>query len=212
MKFIISDKEEVQQALKEILIEPYKRNMEMWAGQLENEDATQAEEYRKAFEKLLKKISKLQESGQKDALSFINIHYLRSSLLDESFQLVINAYSCRYYFDPVEVEVAWCPSILKQYYESDIAYLEERIKRMNIIISPQELQVIKQKHYFDYLLFLPKFCYIHFQKIMQTETFKRIKINDDFVVQYGEYMGPMTPIYAQFSQERIDEILHDTAG
>jgi len=210
MKFIISDKEEVQQAIKEILSEPYQKNAEQWAKQIEDTNSVSAKEYKETLKQLFALVKEQQECGKKDALTFINIHYLRSSLLDESFQLVLDAYSSRYYFDNVDTEVSWCPTTLKHYYETDIQYLEERIRKMNIIISPQELQVVKQKHYFDYLVFLPGFCQIHFQNMMKTELFGQIKTNEDFIVQYGEYMGPMIPIHAQFSQERIDEILHDT--
>ncbi len=209
MKFIISDKEEVQQAIQDILLEPYKKNAEEWSRLLEDEGSSTAKEFSVAVKKLFKIVEMQQEKGEKDEITFFNIHYLRSSLLDDSFQLVMNLYSPRYYFDPIDTEVCWCPDILKKYYYDDIKYLEERITRMNIIISRQELQVVKQKHYFDYLLFLPKFCQHHINKLIETEEFKKIKISEDFVIQYGEYMGPMMPLYAKFSQERIDEILHN---
>lgn len=209
MKFIISDKEEVEQAIKDILLEPYKKNAEEWSRCIEDVTCSAAKDFTASVKQLLKEAVFLQEEGKKDNITFFNIHYLRSSLLDGSFQLVMNLYSARYYFDPVETEVSWCPKIVKEYYYEDLKHLDSQIIRKNIIISKQELQVFKEKHYFDYLLFLPRFCQFHINKIMETEEFKKLKINEDFVVQYGEYMGTMMPIYAQFSQERIDEILHN---
>ena len=209
MKFIISGKEEVEQAIKDILLEPYKKNAKEWSQYLEDVNCSAAKEFTASVKQLLKEAVLLQEEGKKDKITFFNIHYLRSSLLDGSFCLVMNLYSARYYFDTIETEVSWCPERIKEYYYEDLKYLDSQIIRKNIIISKKELQKIKEKHYFDYLLFLPGFCQFHINKIMETEEFKKMKINEDFVVQYGEYMGAMMPIYAQFSQERIDEILHN---
>lgn len=209
MKFVISDEEEVRAAVRDILMEPYREHIKEWCDICRMEDSESADEFIRAMDALFVQTGTLQRQHRKAAVTFLNIHYLRASLLDGTFRLLLNAYSSRYYFDPMETDSDWCPKWIRQNYLSDMEYLEQQARKRNIRIPRMELQNIRQKHYMDYVLLLPGFCQMNVERVLALSSFSELEVDQEFGIVFGEYMGPIIPLYWRGGEEkRTDEILH----
>ena len=131
LKWIISDKDDIKEAIIDILQKPYMDNVEQWNKVCHECNSVVVKDYIQHIDELFKRTIKKQNRN-KAKIQFMNIHYLRSSYLDDSFSLVINLYSARYYFDPIETEISWCPKPLKEYMQKDMDLLDKSIIRKNI--------------------------------------------------------------------------------
>lgn len=205
-KYIITDEEEACEAIKEILKEEYEKNIVDWQRELDRKDSVEKKEFLKVMDQLLRLVGKEQKEGRKEKIEQIYICYLRSSLLDGSFDLAIHAYSKRVYFDLCETEMYWCPNTVKEYYFSAIQKLEHMIKRKNIVLARDKVKEIEKKHYFDYLLFLPKMCNLLMPEVRQMESYKTADISRDLIVFFGEFMGAAEPVYIYLSEETLEQM------
>ena len=192
MKFIISDKEEALSLIKEIVAENYQVHVNDWNR---IKDKEPKKELLKAMDNIFRSTAQAQMEKGKKEIAFINIHYLRASLLDGSFGLMINTYSEDYYFDNIDCSIEWIPYEIRKYFEEDMKNLEQSIRRKNIIISQKELFDIRKKHYFDYLILVAAFLIQCMDDIVALESFHKMSKKEKLYIQYGEIYGHIMPIY-----------------
>lgn len=192
MKFIISDKEEALASIREIVADCYQVHVNEWNN---IKDKEPKKKLLKAMDKIFRSTAQAQTEKGKKEIVFINIHYLRASLLDGAFSLLINTYSEDYYFDSIDCSTEWIPCEIKNYFEEDMKNLEQSIVRKNIIISQRELFDIRKKHYFDYLILVAAFLIQCMDDIVALESFHKMSRKERLYIQYGELYGHIMPIY-----------------
>lgn len=192
MKHIISDKAEVHTMVKQIVMESFRTHVEQW-DTIKNSEPKK--ELLRAMERVFDLTIRAQREKGKEDIAFINIHYLRASLLDGSFSLLINTYSEKHYLDDVVCLAEWIPTEIKRFFMEDMVYLEKMILQKNIIISQRELYDIRKRHYFDYLFLLLiqiKQCSNDIISIKEFMQMKKVRI---FFILYGEIYGRLIPVY-----------------
>lgn len=205
--YIITNEKEANEAIREILIEEYQKNANSWMEEIEDVSSISSKEFIQVMDNLFKDVAQKQENAGKRTIEKIYIHYLHSSQLDGTFELMINAYTKAVYFDICETEVYWCPTKVKKYYFDAIEHLRKQIKRKNILISEKKIREIERKFYFDYMIFFPKFFNKMMPKVMELDSFKKCDIAKDLLVVFGEYMGKIRPVFIHFSDETIAEFI-----
>lgn len=192
MKVVIDNKEEVYAMVKQIVAESYQMHVKEWD---EIKDKEPKIELMRAMDRVFDLTYRAQTEKSKQEIAFINVHYLRASLLDESFSLLINTYSERYYLDAVDCFTEWVPKEINSYFEEDMENLEKKIIQKNIMITQKELFDIRKKHYFDYIFLLLIYVKQCLEDIVSLKSFMRMKKKERIFIQYGEIYGQITPIY-----------------
>lgn len=192
MKHIISDKAEVHIMVKQIVMESFRTHVEEWDM---IKDSEPKKEMLRAMERVFDLTIRAQREKGKEDIAFINVHYLRASLLDGSFSLLINTYSEKHYLDDVVCLAEWIPTEIKRFFMEDMVYLEKMIIQKNIIISQRELYDIKKKHYFDYLFLLLIQIKQCSNDIISIKEFMQMKKANIYFILYGEIYGRLIPVY-----------------
>ena len=94
---------------------------------------------------LLKEQLRRQEKKEQDKIKYIYLFQLASSFYTESFEALLGISNEKLYLDEYQSQIFWCPRVVYENIEEDMAAAEKSIRRKFVRIEDFELTHIKRK-------------------------------------------------------------------
>lgn len=149
----------------------------------------------KKFEDIFKKITLLQKEYNKGEIKYLYISYLRSSLLTKSYDFRIDFYDRNLYLDENPTYIYLSLDFIFYYYNDDILYFIEKLRKNFIRLQQYEIELIEEKYAFYYYKICAKFFFDLIKEIFHISNFCDMKKEKEIKVIFGEYMDRGILIY-----------------
>ena len=147
------------------------------------------------FQKLVNKSIILQNEGKKNAIKYISLSILLSSIASQNYSLGINLYDESLLLDDVEIFTEWN---IKDYFtelDADIINAERILEKRFIRIKKYEMLELRHKYSFDYYgIFLEAMTFILPLALDKVDCSK-LNCAEKIVVTSGLYMESQEIIY-----------------
>ena len=147
------------------------------------------------FDELFKRGIELQRKSEKGKIGFISIFYLRSSIITESYKIMISMYDKSYYIDRQELSTHWIPMFIMKYFIDDINYFEKVIKTKIVRVKKYEINDVKIHYCGEYFKVIERFLDNYIDEITSLESFNELEKEEDIKITLGEYMDQNIILY-----------------
>ncbi|MBR3772483.1 MAG: hypothetical protein IKL07_09450 [Clostridium sp.] len=178
---------------KELLKPRYDKDVSEIASKMESSDLLEG--MKKAFDLVCRKACRQQEEGMKEPIAYLNVFSLRSSIITKSYEFLIQAFDDTLYYDDVETMETWTPKWIMEFYEQQVAYFENEVKKNVIRVHQYELLPFERTLAGDYYKIVLVFLIEHLEEVLGLESFQKMKKTEDFQIQYGEYLGESITLF-----------------
>ncbi len=149
-------------------------------------------------EGLIRSFEKLFQARREKEVTYLQICFLRTSLLTEQFFYRAYLYDHLYYLDQESVWVDVDTKFLYQFFQEDIQKSKLKLQRTYKHLYPNDIMRIKELYNF-YYIGLMKICVESIlPDILQTKMYEELKKTENFRILFGEYMGKAKVIYELF--------------
>jgi hypothetical protein len=175
-------------------------NAILWTRYFEDKEEEAKQDFFNELKSLYEKTKIQQDNGQKEAITYLTIAYLRSSILTGSNQFMISMYSDKFYLDETESNIYWTPKFMFEHIENDMRETKDFIIKSEKIARLSEFEMGEVRYYYTeahfpvIALFMKKLVDICIDEIKQSSLVKPI-FNENFSVVYGGYMEEGLTIY-----------------
>jgi hypothetical protein len=161
------------------------------------------------FDELLKRGIELQRKLEKGKMGFISIFFLRSSIITESYEIMISMYEKGYYFDRKPLSISWKPMFIMKYFIDDMKYFEKAIKSKIIRVQKSEINKVKMHYCEDYFQVIKEFFLNYIDEITSLNSFKELEKEEDIKITLGEFMDQNIVLYPDPFAEILSLFLPD---
>lgn len=172
---------------------------------LQAELLRQAEALRKdfvgSFDRLFHCAAAAQQRGEKGAIAWVCVSYLRSSLLTKTNDLRIDAYDSDFYLDVRETAAYWSGDFVYRQLEPDIAYFIKAAREHLIRVSTGEIKFFMTDYFCHYADFLQSYCRRHLPEAMALESYRRMEKTAAIKFTFGEYLEKTKVIYPNATEK-----------
>jgi len=148
-------------------------------------------EFKAIIHNIVSQVCSLQEVGEQCEITYLVISYLYSSLLNKGYQFEITLCNESLYIDKNSITTYWCPEFLYQYTVEEELYLQKELQKKYIRIKPYELESLRQDLFLQYWDIAKSYFQILVKQLKESAEFKKVKINGELRVLYGEHMGEL---------------------
>lgn len=189
----MSRQEDMKVYAKELLEDRFLQDIAAITQELKKPSAL--EELKNSFDMVFKKAERQQENEEKDEIAFVMVFCLRSSIVTKSYDFLIQLYDESMYYDMTETCGVWTPKRIMGYYQQQVEYFEQEVKKVFIRVQKSELIPIERELAGDYYKIAFGFLVEHIQDIVELESFHRLRKTDGLQIQYGGIYDTCIPIY-----------------
>ena len=144
-----------------------------------------------AVKRILPDVCYLQSMETQSEIAFLVIHFLKSSLLNKSYDYEIKLYNESLYLDENDVAGYWYPEFLYQFADDEEVFLKKELQRKFIIIKSYEIEILRRKLFSQYWGAAKQYFKILTNCLCERPEFKQVKTNGKLRVLYGEHMGKL---------------------
>lgn len=141
------------------------------------------------------KIILLQKEQNKRKIGYLYISYLRSSLLTQTYDFRIDFYDKNFYLDENPIYTYIPLDFIFSYYNNDIFYLIENMKKAFIRLQQYEIELVQKKYAFYYYKISAKFFADLADEIFNMSSFFELQMEKEVKVIFGEYMDKGILLY-----------------
>jgi len=157
------------------------------------------DEFIACFTTYCEKITKMQGTGKKNAIAFINFSLLRTNLLARKHELRIDAYDENWYLDRVECSGSYDVSQLFRWIDQFADNLEATRKKYMGKLKFSEMQKLIFEESNKYMIFVAELMRVAIKKATMTESFQQVKRHEVFVICIGGYQDRVDILYKEDS-------------
>ncbi len=145
------------------------------------------------------KIYQMQQQGEKGAIAYIHFSVLRTNILLKKHEIRMDAYDESWYLDTVECSGSYPVGEIYTYLERYGDVVEElRSKAMGkVSLAEAQKKVFTESRL--YLFFVAELIRVGLRKVVQQESYQRIKRASCFVVCIGDFMDRFDILYKEDS-------------
>lgn len=126
---------------------------------------------------------------EKRNASKLGICYLHTSVVSETYILLLLLYGDEFYLDDKPMEMSWNLSSFFDMFKDDMNIIMKGLKNDYPRIRAYEEEAIAFAYIPYYYAGICKLCEDLKQEIYQTEEFRSLKKTDDFTMFFGRYLG-----------------------
>lgn len=138
--------------------------------------------------------SMFQTAENPEEFSYLTICCLHSSILDRSYEYEVSLYHKSLYVDQSGITDYWCPEFLYQYAADQESFLKEQLQQKFIGLQRYETELIRKQLFLEYWDVARTYFKLLTDDLMEDRTFSNLKVDHQFCVLYGEYMGELENI------------------
>lgn len=144
---------------------------------------------KKMFTSLFMKTIHAQAEGKKEAIHYLAIQYLHSSLCIGTWGYRIETFDADLYLNEYETEEYYYPYFLYSFWEEDIEFLHNVLKKEYIRIQAYEIEEIKTNYILYYNGIFKNLLKELIPKIFKIPLWDEVKKESNVKIIFGEYMG-----------------------
>lgn len=139
------------------------------------------------FEVIFQRIKKEQELRKKGAIHYIVISFIYSSLETETYELQIEVFDERLYFDKNPVIGKTESYILKKYFNKEWKQYIDFMKKDILQLKLQEIYPFRKIFICKYERLIKEILSQYLPYILKLKTYSEIQRSEDINIIYGEY-------------------------
>ncbi len=136
-------------------------------------------------------VCRLQASGKQNEIACLVIHFLRSSLLNRSYDYEINLCNKTLYLDENSTAGYWYPEFLYQFTGNQELFLKKELQIKFVKIKAHEIELLRWTLFLQYGDIAKPYFKVLTDCLLQRPEFKQVKTNGELQVLYGEHMGKL---------------------
>jgi hypothetical protein len=189
--------EEMTQFAKQCLAERFERNLNLIEKEYEEDSGSITKGFIGTFDRLCGRCAGLQKQGLKKKIKYINIFFLQSSVITKSYDMQISLFDENFYFDNAEISEYWRPLFIMKYFDEDIGYFSELMKKRLPRVQDYEIEELRLKYAHDYFIVAGKFCKEIIPQILPLPSFEKMQKEDGFKILFGGYMDYASVLYPE---------------
>jgi len=143
------------------------------------------------------KIVKMQATGEKKAISFLNFSLLQTNLLRQKYELRIDAYDETWYLDRVACVGSY---EVGKFYQGLTTFWQELVathKKYLGKLKYSQLQSLFFEESYKYLIFVQELMRVAIKKAVESNIYQQVKRNDVFVICLGGYQDGVDVVYKE---------------
>jgi len=194
--------EESRNAFKEGVTEVSTTQLEKLQKYLLENYNKLTEQFTEMFKSYCQQITRMQEAGIKNPLSYIQFSILRYKLIEGVYEFQVDAYDQSWYGDKVECTTVYDVTPIFSYLEE---FSDELIKRRRKYM--QRVTVCDVKQYVleesdKYKLAMTEFIRSALPQVIKSSEYEAIKREDLFVISVGEFRDKAELVYKEDRTEK----------
>lgn len=199
----ISTQEEINTFAKETFQELLKQSTKSILQELKQNTSSAKKEFLQAVDSVLTLGYQMQQRKEKEAITFLYIFYLKSSLLTGTYEFQINLFDKRFYFDKQECYGFWIPRLFVKYFEEDLTNFYEKARKHLIQFGYAAKQDVKLRYYDAYLAMIGQFIIKEGPELAKLSSFQKLEKEEDIRILFGGYMDRGIRVYPPLSVEVV---------
>lgn len=199
----ISTQEEINTFAKETFQELLKQSTKSILQELKQNTSSAKKEFLQAVDSVLTLGYQMQQRKEKEAIAFLYIFYLKSSLLTGTYEFQINLFDKRFYFDKQECYGFWIPRLFVKYFEEDLTNFYEKARKHLIQFGYAGKQEVKLRYYDAYLAMIGQFIIKEGPELAKLSSFQKLEKEEDIRILFGGYMDRGIRVYPPLSVEVV---------
>ena len=164
---------------------------------LEQHGTQFADETAAVFEELFESVVCLQSEEKKDAVEFLSISILASSILTGSYQAKLDIYDSRFLLDEYPVSAHWDLSRIYCWLEKDMKFFQNELKKQFPRLRAYELEKVRYRYTTYYDSLVQQLCSDIIEDIMNLPGFQTMQKEPKFSVTAGGYLDEGQLIWPQ---------------
>ncbi len=191
----ISTQEEIYAFAKETFQELLEQSTKCILQELNQKSNSIKKEFLQAVDSVLTLGYQMQQRKEKEKVSFLHIFYLKSGLLTGTYELQINLFDKRSYFDPQECYGFWIPTLFIKFFEEDIEKFYEKARKHLVQFGYAGKQDVKLRYYDAYLAMIGQFIVKEGLEIIKLSSFQKLEKEENIMILFGGYLDQAIRIY-----------------
>lgn len=199
----ISTQEEINTFAKETFRELLEQSTKCMLQELNQNTNSVKKEFLQAIDSVLTLGYQMQQKKEKEAIAFLHIFYLKASLLTGTYELQINLFDKRFYFDKQECYGFWIPKLFIKYFEEDMAKFYEKARKHLIQFGYAGKQEVKLHYYDAYLAMIGQFIVKEAPEIAKLSSFQKLEKEERFTILFGGYLDQAIRVYPPLPLEVV---------
>lgn len=168
-----------------------KVNLPRLMFEYKQKESEHLEKFIEALRTLFDEGRRMQEAGDKNAVSYLAICYCKSSVFTGHYELKLDLYDTEFYLDEQECSVYWEPDFIFSFLEEDIKYFQKNISKRVPRIRTYEIQRYLMGYVNNYMYILSEFLRQKMPEVLEQVPVDGLETNGKLQVLFGEYMGKM---------------------
>lgn len=155
-----------------------------------------------SFQQMCMKIKQLQDKGKKDPVAYIHYSLLRTSILQQKYTYLIEAYSEEWYGDENECISLYDASWFYKSFAPLQSLLAQKLKRYFKLFQPGDSDRIMLKYIPYYHQFVVAIARLAICQAMELPEAKQIAKSDIFRIRIGEFKDLSEDIFVCYPREK----------
>lgn len=164
-------------------------------------------ELQSVIHKLLKNVEEMQIQYKKGKMQYLIFSFLRYGIYLNTLEICMDALDDNFYLDEREAAEYYCPVFLQDRYSEDVKYLFKLAGKNFVRLQNYEWIKLKEKYTEMYNSIIFHLIVNLSGQIAEIVMESNVKVSEDFMILYGEYMDKATVIYKK--GELPNEIFSD---
>ena len=149
-------------------------------------------------ERLTHSFEGLFQMGKEKEVSYLQVCFLRTSLLTGEYFYRACFYGSLYYLDPEPVCIDVDTWFVYQFFQEDIEGCIQKLQGTYKHLYPNDIMRIKELYNFYYIGLMKMCVEAILPGLLETKVYKGLKKAENFRILFGEYMGKAEVIYGLF--------------
>lgn len=150
-----------------------------------------------AFDQVCKRTSELQKQEKKRDTRYINISFLRTSIMDNTSYYRIDTYDENWYLDQEECSSLWDADFIFRSLFQHMADLETKKSRCSRKITSIDIDRIKMFEALKYHVLAVEFIREMLPRLLATEGYTQMQKSPEINILAGEYMDHSEILYGK---------------
>lgn len=182
---------QIKQEGNQLMRDFMKANLPRLMFEYKQKENEHLEKLKEALKNLFEKGRRMQEAGEKNAISYLVICYCRSSVYTGNYELKLDLYDTEFYLDEQECSAYWEPDFIFSFLREDIEYFQKNIPKRVPRIKTYEVQRYLAGYVNNYIYILSEFLRQKMHEVLEQIPMEGLEINGKMQVLFGEYMGKL---------------------
>lgn len=145
-------------------------------------------EYRSIFDQLFRQCLNMQKEGKKGKIKYLNIFYLHSSLITETYELQIELFDHNFYKDRQSCYRNWTPEFLIKYLKEDLLRFQKKAENEIIQFDYSDFYKVRKRYYAMFLVVIGEFFRKEIESVTLLASYQNMEKDTDIQIIYGGYL------------------------